>query len=153
MIYNILLVLALFFTLALYYSYTQDKAKKLIPQKVFFYSLGVGYLTKILSLIFGVSYGDGITTYIFITILFLGLIYTIPEKIIGGGDLKLYLSFYVLFPNFHILLFIIILSNILGAIDLLINRKKNILFAEHILISYCIFFVITLYQDNIFFLF
>jgi len=152
-LYNLLMVLGFVLFLGLIYGYVQDTRKGTIPQSILFSALGVGYLTKILSLILGHNYGDPFLLYIGVTLIFFGLIITVPENKIGGGDLKLYLAIYLIISNIYLLLFIILISNTLGYIEAKIKKKNKLLFAKHILVSYSFFFVFTLYNSNLFFLF
>lgn len=137
---SIILVLILF-SLATYF----DEKTGHIPNILFYISFTVGVLINIWYftntqewLIFA-----GIQLALILAIFF------VPEKYIGGGDLKLYSGAYALIPNYNFLILLVLFASLMGFVDSKFKKKKNILFAKYLLISYIIILLSALYNKVI----
>jgi len=73
-----------------------------------------------------------------IELAFILLIIFVPEKYIGGGDLKIYAVLYAIFPSLSYLLYLILLSSLFGYIYSVFKKKVTILFADFILLAHII---------------
>lgn len=117
-----------------------DIDKRIIPNWLTFSMvfLGVIYHTIFpneLAISFGWYFG--------IILLLFSLVVFLPEKILGGGDLKLYAGIFALVGSPLMLLYIITISNIISYLTMSLIKKKNIAHAPHILFATLLVFLLT----------
>jgi|SRR6056297_2855496 len=117
-----------------------DIEKRIVPNWITFTMVFLGVLFYTfypheLALSFGWYFG--------IILILFALVVFIPQKIIGGGDLKLYAGTFALIGDPILLLYIITLSNIFSFIIMKFKKKTNIAHVPFILISTLLVFLLT----------
>lgn len=135
--YIIWIFVLAFLTLMTYF----DETTKRIPNLPVFIAFTVGVLIKI----WHSAMGDNWLIFATIQIGLILAVLLVPEKYIGGGDLKIFAAFYALIPDYVILLFFIFLSYLIASIDSVIKKKKHLLFARYMLISYILIFLFFIF--------